>query len=411
MENEDIYLAVDFGASGLRVMAAHKNGSLLEIVGEEHDKIQTRHGIVTNSDDIQAALVNSFKCMTNRINCSGISSYYAAVGGHTMRSNHVVVSRKLGGCKVTDVLLKEMHDEAMNQMSDGRYALDAVPTCYTIDTNTFDNPLGQSGGTLLVQYALITSAVNLRQKMQQINQSVGQESYLRINPMVTADIALGFEAKQQGSVFIDFGAENTSLAIYKGGKMQHLAVIPLGSAHITRDLQTVYGISEQTAEELKIKKGHAKKCDASKQFNVSARNGEDLVRVDDLDGVIEARMREILLLLKEQIRLVDMGDLPGGAMITGGGSRLSHIETLATEVLGMPIQHATFDNLLTSNNREYDKPENALLLCMLYKADKNCIKLKDAQETFSNKTSAKKQRRKFTDFIGDLFNDQNTFNN
>ena len=58
--------------------------------------------------------------------------------------------------------------------------------------------------------------------------------------------------KRSGCVFVDMGAETTSVAVYKNNLLRHLAVIPLGGANINRDIMSLQ-IEDDEAEELKKK--------------------------------------------------------------------------------------------------------------------------------------------------------------
>jgi cell division protein FtsA len=55
--------------------------------------------------------------------------------------------------------------------------------------------------------------------------------------------------------------------------------------------------------------------------------------------IIEARMGEICSLVREEVkRSGHAGMLPAGAVLTGGGARLSGIEVLARDTLEMPVR-------------------------------------------------------------------------
>ena len=60
--------------------------------------------------------------------------------------------------------------------------------------------------------------------------------------------------KRSGCVFVDMGSETTSVAVFKNNMLRHLAVIPLGSANINRDIMSLQ-IEDDEAEELKLKYG------------------------------------------------------------------------------------------------------------------------------------------------------------
>lgn len=72
-----------------------------------------------------------------------------------------------------------------------------------------------------------------------------------VRPLVEADLVLYPEEKRQGCMLVDFGADTTTVSIYKNGVLNYLSTIPMGSRNITRDI-TALNYLEERAEELKI---------------------------------------------------------------------------------------------------------------------------------------------------------------
>ena len=62
--------------------------------------------------------------------------------------------------------------------------------------------------------------------------------------------------KRSGCVLVDFGADTTSVVIFKENILRYIAVIPLGSANVTKDIESCQ-LDELEAESLKIKFGSA----------------------------------------------------------------------------------------------------------------------------------------------------------
>ena len=62
---------------------------------------------------------------------------------------------------------------------------------------------------------------------------------LPITVLALADSMLTESEKRSGCVFVDMGAETTSVAIFKNNLLRHLAVIPLGGANINRDITSL----------------------------------------------------------------------------------------------------------------------------------------------------------------------------
>ena len=57
--------------------------------------------------------------------------------------------------------------------------------------------------------------------------------------------------RQNGVLFIDFGAEVTSYAVYKDGLPRLVSVLPIGGKHVTQDIACRFLIDVDVAERLK----------------------------------------------------------------------------------------------------------------------------------------------------------------
>ena len=113
------------------------------------------------------------------------------------------------------------------------------------------------------------------------------------------------------------------MAIYRQGRLQYLATIPIGSRNITRDITTQNCVEEE-AEEIKITRGNA------------FYSGEttDNVTIPEVEYLVVHRTSEIIANIKAQIKYASLKveELPGGIVIVGRGAKLSGFsEKLAKE--------------------------------------------------------------------------------
>lgn len=135
-------------------------------------------------------------------------------------------------------------------------------------------------------------------------------------------------------MLVDFGAETTTVAIYKADALQYLATIPLGSRNITRDL-TSLNITETRAEELKIKEGTVAQQDKSQY-----QDPIDGFDSNEMSDYINARASEIIANIHEQINFANLktADLPGGIIIIGNGAKLRGFNAMLESQSGMQVR-------------------------------------------------------------------------
>lgn len=226
---------------------------------------------------------------------------------------------------------------------------------------SFDNPYARFyvGGTY-AERPVGVKGLNLRGEFQffQTEQYVIENIYdvlenkldlevlsFRVAPALLGERFLTDEQKRIGSAVIDFGAETTSVAIYKNGFLEGLRVLPMGSRQITNDL-TFLQISPSEAERLKKEVGSVL-LDFKENDPISVTSPDMLskkeVTLYRVNQYIEARMREIVDNIKKIIeQFVGAEKLVGGIIITGGGSKLKGLQTYLIDLLGTTVEYASF---------------------------------------------------------------------
>jgi cell division protein FtsA len=126
-------------------------------------------------------------------------------------------------------------------------------------------------------------------------------------------------------MLVDLGADTTTIVVYHKNIVRHVAVIPLGSNSITKDLCALQ-LEDQDAEKLKTKYASAftpeNEIDGEEQYNLSPSVSVPAVKVIDL---VEARVDEIITNAWNQVPAEFAEKLLGGIILTGGGAQLKNI--------------------------------------------------------------------------------------
>ena len=156
-------------------------------------------------------------------------------------------------------------------------------------------------------------------------------------------------------VNLDIGGGTTDVAIFHEGIIRHTAVIPYGGNVITQDIKKGCKILERHAENLKVKFGSAvaKKSSENEVVCIPGLKGQQPkeITLKTLAHIIESRMTEIILLVKQQIDNSGYADeIIGGIVVTGGGSKLKHLTQLfdyktgMSSRIGYPCEHLANEN-------------------------------------------------------------------
>jgi cell division protein FtsA len=142
---------------------------------------------------------------------------------------------------------------------------------------------------------------------------------------------------------VDLGASTTELAVFRDGKMRHLASIPWGGGTVTNDLAKGLSITYAEAEKAKEKHGvaFAQLVDPRETVELPGPGPGSTRQVarELIAHIIEQRLDEVLgLVARELENAGEAGKLGAGAVLTGGGAGLPGAVDVAQHVFGMPVR-------------------------------------------------------------------------
>jgi len=152
------------------------------------------------------------------------------------------------------------------------------------------------------------------------------------------------EQKNAGALVVDIGGGTTDFVLYHDGLVQTAASFAVGGEHVTNDIAIGLKIPSSQAEQVKLRDGCALTNLMERDHNISipAQQGfpGKMVRAVTLNTIINARMEEIFMLVKEHIdRHCPNVPMSAGVMLTGGGAFLSGARDLGQKVFNVPCSH------------------------------------------------------------------------
>jgi cell division protein FtsA len=158
------------------------------------------------------------------------------------------------------------------------------------------------------------------------------------------------EQKKAGTLVIDIGGGTTDFVLYHDGLVQTAASFAVGGEHVTNDIAIGLKIPSSQAEQVKLRDGSALTNLMERDHNISipAQQGFPgrMVRAVTLNTIINARMEEIFMLVKEHIdRHCPNVPMSAGVMLTGGGAFLSGARDLGQKVFNVPCSYGKPSNV------------------------------------------------------------------
>lgn len=224
-----------------------------------------------------------------------------------------------------------------------RQVIHAISRGFVVDDQTsVRNPTGLSANRLAVETHIVTASRNLVTNVARCAEQAGLEvAELVAEPLATADAVLTQEDEDLGVLLIDVGGGTTDLALFLNGAILFTGAIPAAGKNVTHDLAVALGVTHSQAEQIKLTHGCARSDLVSEEEMVPLPEEDEQRTVSRrlIAEVIEARVRETFsLVARELSRLGPRWPPPGGAVLTGGGSLLPHIASVANDTLGCRVR-------------------------------------------------------------------------
>ncbi len=350
MLKSNIAVGLDIGTTKVCVVVAEKDEiGKLNVLGKgraNSDGLQRATVVNINKTvaAIRAAVADAERESSIRIQAVNVGISGAHV--HCIHSTSEISINQTGIVNESDV--KRFLEKAKTNI---RYLdidneiIHVIPQEFIVDDQDgLLDPIGMAGTTMKGSAYIV---VGLRTKIHNIRQCV-EKAGLAISAITFEPVASGMAVmkereKKSGVVVIDIGGGTTEVAIYIDGAIRYSEVIRVAANDITHDIAHGVRALYEVAEDLKIKYGFAysKLSGDDEELLIEGIEGrpQKSVPKSTLTMIIEARMMEILELVRDSIKRSSYYEyLNAGAILTGGGSLLPGTEELAHDILALDIR-------------------------------------------------------------------------
>lgn len=409
-------VAIDLGSHGVRAMAAEKtDGGLLRVLGvESSQKFEcVEKGIINNTANAGFMINEILKLLSNRIHTEALPSAFACVGGRTMQVVPVFSRRdQVRKREVMKALLEEMEEECKQKIEARNpdvAVLDLIPYYYKLDGVEQDNEPTPDQRAALVEshFIAFVGKKDLEQKVtDSFNRSGKRLEHMFVRPDALLNALTTDEDTDRGCAIIDFGAQTTTLTIYKGNQYLYNKVLPYGGYDITRDIEQI-GVSVAYAEQLKCKYGCAcaemvVKNHRFRVPSVVSPLGEVAITAEELAGIINNRLNQILNPLLDELNKEP--DRYGVVYVTGGGAMLQGLVPYMQTKTSIEVMYGSHAGWLTADTSDemcmpqYSSLIGTLLLGASYRAEHPSVPTKSGKRIID--ILAEKTVDLFTDQTG-----------
>ncbi|HZK03590.1 MAG TPA: cell division protein FtsA [Bacteroidaceae bacterium] len=368
------------------------------------------HGVVYNLDKTANAIVEVINKLEITLN-NVINRVFIGYNGKSLRSIPITIQRELDEANViTPDIIDDMELEAENMLLEEFQLLQMESAEYVADykNSTELDPIGVAAHHLEGRYQNIVIKSQVMKFLVQCFKLASIEiSDGFVTPISLANSILTNEEKRQGCLLVDYGADTTTVSIYKNGFLRYLRVLPMGSDLITKDIMRLLQMERDDAEMLKTTYGLYNLVD-NKEKEEKVRVKDKNIILKELGEIIDARNEEIMLNVAHQVRNAGFGDsLFAGIVMTGGGSNLRKLESVIHQIFPLmctprfvkqPPFRVSWANPVWENNNG----TQVSLLSLLALGDEECCEKRIDEELMLSITPEQEQSLK----PGNLFDDK-----
>jgi cell division protein FtsA len=228
-----------------------------------------------------------------------------------------------------------------------------------------DNPVGMLGRKVEAHVHVIHgNSLRIQTSMRLVQALSIEVNQPVFNGLANAQAVLSPEDKENGALVIDIGGGATEFVFQQGQAIRQSGVFAIGGDHVSNDIALGLKINIGLAERLKIQHGAA--VVGADSRGRSVRLGDDdhglsqrEFSLEHLHRIMSARLQELLELIAERCSETCLLDeARAGVFLSGGGSHIPGIDTLAQRIFRLPVTLATCRNI-TGNSATLGHPEFA----------------------------------------------------
>ena len=331
MANEQFTVALELGSSKITAVAGTKQPDgaiqILAIAQEESGSF-IRKGRILNIDKMTQCIKSIKEKLEKRLNRQ-ISKAYVGIGGMGMHTLLNSINRTFTTTtKITEDMVDDLRDENYMKAPAGYEIVDVIEQEYQLGTMSSTEPVGTLTTNLKGQFLNVVTRASVRKQIEEVFGNIGINVIeIPVAFLSLANSTLKENERQSGCVFVDMGAQTTSVAVFKGNILRHAAILPIGGWNITNDIAQTLQISLEEAEALKLKHDFAiEEIDENSSEVIVLEDGRSFP-INELKSIVSARLEEIISNVNHQVEISKLrpSELVAGIVICGGVSNTSAI--------------------------------------------------------------------------------------
>lgn len=397
---DNLIVVLDAGSSKVSVLVAELLDGVLRYRGHGIEPARgMRKGVIS---ELKAAgeAINLASIEAEKKTKAPIESVVAGIGGPHIRGINCQGGLQMGS-RMKEITREDVRSAIDRARSVGlaadREVLHLLPQQFLLDDQGgIHDPVGMVGNKLEVYLHLSTCSGSAAQSVVTCANKAGLEVVDTVfEGIAAAEAVLSADERELGVCIADIGASSTEIVVYFEGSVAHTAVLPIGGDHFTNDLAVGLHVSVEEAEHLKRTFGNCVVTSVPQLSEIeiggdlaTGGQGARLVRQRFLAEILEPRAREMLTMLRDNLRQGGVLEAMGaGCVFTGGGAHLAGLLDHAESLLRVPARIG-YPVPLSRMPAELARPEFSAAIGMLLYTHRTQVRKASEEQGLKQKLKA-----------------------
>lgn len=342
-------VALEIGTSCVRALVGELTdaGQLLVSGLGECPSRGVRKGEITDFDNALSCVRETLQQAEETGHLTINQVHLLISGGHIsslINRGAVPVLNDEGEITADEIQRAEEMARAVNLPTDHEILHTIRQHFYVNDGQAVINPEGMEGARLALDMLILHGLRNpMRNIVKVVRSAQVDVQDVAFSGLCAALAVLTPAEKTNGVLMIDLGGGTTDFVAYAEERLADAGTFAVGGDHISNDLAFGLRIPQAEAERMKLEYGSALVDFSLRNQTISVNPGTGqssrMVRLADVHTIIHARVEEMLVLVREQLRRNKLiSKLGSGVVLTGGGARLKKVDQLAGKIFNLPCR-------------------------------------------------------------------------
>ena len=347
-QTENLLTVIDVGSAKTCVIVAEVNEYALRYRGHGlSDSRGMRKGVIADLDKAVDTIRKAVEEAENVAQAPVEHAILGVAGAHIRGVNsHGGISLGNRSREISRDDVRAAVEKARTiPLPDDREPLHLLPQEFILDGQPgVHDPAGLMGKKVEVRVHMVTASATATQNVVTAANRAGIHVDDTVyEALACADSVLQTDERELGVCLADIGAGSTDLIVFYEGVVIHTGAVPVGGDHFTNDVAVGFRTPIPDAESIK------KMFGCSIVTRIPGGNEIEVPSVGDrpsrlmqqrmLGEILEPRARELMELLRDQLRQAGVFELLGaGLVFTGGAARLNALIDTAEDSLRRPAR-------------------------------------------------------------------------